>query len=187
MKAHIVTLPGDGIGPEVVAAAQSILEAGANRWGHQFEFEDHLIGGISIDAHQTALTEQTLAACQQADAVLLGAVGGPQWDDPLAAVRPEQGLLALRKGLKLFANLRPVRSYPSLVEASPIKPDRLQNVDILIVRELTGGIYFGEPRQRTSDEAGRVMAGCSRACGGVTSMLPKPRLLHTNSHRLLFP
>ena len=148
MNATIVLLPGDGIGPEVVEEARKTLEAVAAASGHQFTFDEHLFGGAAIDAHGTALTEETLAACKAADAVLLGAVGGPKWSDPTAPVRPEQGLLRLRHELGLFANLRPVKVYPELIDASPLKPERLRGVDILFVRELTGGIYFGEPRFR---------------------------------------
>jgi 3-isopropylmalate dehydrogenase len=147
MQATIVLLPGDGIGPEVVDEARRVLEGVARAFGHRFRFDERLIGGASIDAHGSALTDDALAACRSADAVLLGAVGGPAWSDPSAKVRPEQGLLGLRKALGLWANLRPVRPYPELIECSPLRPDRLAGVDLLVVRELTGGLYFG-PRRR---------------------------------------
>ena len=148
MKASIVVLPGDGIGPEVTAQAVRVLQAVAQRKGHELRFTERLMGGCAIDAHGVALTDEVLKECQAADAVLLGAVGGPKWDDPKAKVRPEQGLLALRKGLGVFANLRPVRVHESLLDSSPIKPDRLRGVDILVIRELTGGLYFGQPKGR---------------------------------------
>ena len=151
MKARVVLLPGDGIGPEVVAAARSVLERACP--GHELAFESHPIGGCAIDAVGTPLPRATLDACRAADAVLLGAVGGPRWDDPRAEVRPEQGLLALRRELGLFANLRPVRTWPELADVSPLKPERLAGVDILFVRELTGGLYFG-PRAREQTAAG---------------------------------
>jgi 3-isopropylmalate dehydrogenase len=137
----IVTLPGDGIGPEVLASALQVLDAVAP----DLTYEEHVIGGASIDAHGTALTDETLAACRGADAVLLAAVGGPKWDttDP-ERPRPEQGLLGLRGGLGLFANLRPVRPLPALYDASPLKREIIERTDLLVVRELTGGIYFGE-------------------------------------------
>jgi 3-isopropylmalate dehydrogenase len=146
--AEIVLLPGDGIGPEVVAAAQRVLEAVSRLSGHSFRTVEYLIGGKAIDLTGTALPEETLAACRRADAILLGAVGGPRWDNPAASVRPEQGLLGLRKALDLFGNLRPVRPYPELASSSPLRPEFLEGVDLLVVRELTGDVYFGEPRLR---------------------------------------
>ncbi len=140
MSARIVTLPGDGIGPEIMGAAELVLrELG------DFELDERLVGGVSIDAHGTALSDDVLAACRDSDAVLLAAVGGPKWDttDP-GKPRPEQGLLGLRKGLGLFANLRPVRPSPALLDASPLKRELIEDVDLLVVRELTGGIYFGD-------------------------------------------
>jgi 3-isopropylmalate dehydrogenase len=151
MKTNIVVLPGDGVGAEVTGAARKILEVIGDKYNQEFQLEEYLVGGCAIDATGTALPEDTLEACLQADAVLLGAVGGPKWDDPLADVRPEQGLLGLRKGLGLFANLRPVQPYPYLLEASPLKAEYLQEVDLLVVRELTGGIYFGQPQGRSSE------------------------------------
>ncbi|HVH42079.1 MAG TPA: 3-isopropylmalate dehydrogenase [Labilithrix sp.] len=148
MKASIVLLPGDGIGPEVVRGGRAALEAVAKRFGHELTFEEHLIGGAAIDETGDALPAATLDACKKADAVLLGAVGGPKWDDPKAKVRPEQGLLKIRKELGLFANLRPVRVDPALAELSPLKAERIDGVDVLFIRELTGGLYFGEPRRR---------------------------------------
>jgi 3-isopropylmalate dehydrogenase len=147
MKAKIVYLPGDGIGPEVVGAAVQVLHAVGQKYGHSFETETHLLGGCAIDETGTPLPEETLGACLQSDAVLLGAVGGPKWDDPSANVRPEQGLLGIRKGLGLFANLRPVKLHPDLMDASPLRRERLEGVDLLVVRELTGGLYFG-PKDR---------------------------------------
>jgi len=144
----ITLLPGDGIGPEVVAEAVRVLEVIASQHGHRFTFTERLMGGCSIDKYGSSLTDETLADCQAADAVLLGAVGGPKWDDPSAKDRPERGLLALRKGLGVFANLRPVKVHPALFEWSPLKPEKLKGVDILIVRELTGGLYFGWPKGR---------------------------------------
>jgi 3-isopropylmalate dehydrogenase len=157
MKAAIALMPGDGIGPEVVRAAVQVLESVGVKYGHRFMFQEYAIGGCSIDLYGTALTEASLSACQQADAVLLGAVGGPKWDDPEAAVRPEQGLLALRKGLGVYANLRPVRVYPELVSISPLRPEKLAGVDLLVVRELTGGLYFGQPKNRQKQN-GRIRA-----------------------------
>ena len=152
MHADIVVLPGDGIGPEVTAAAVDVLQAVAARFGHRFSLHEHLIGGAAIDATGKPLPDDTLAAARDADAVLLGAVGGPKWSDPNASVRPEQGLLAIRKALGLYANLRPVRPHAAAIGASPIKSHLLAGVDLLVVRELTGGIYFGD-KTRDADGA----------------------------------
>ena len=145
---RIVALPGDGIGPEIMEAARRLLEAIGD-----FDIDEQLVGGASIDAHGTALTDDVLEACRSSDAVLLAAVGGPKWDttDP-GAPRPEQGLLGLRKGLGLYANLRPVKPATALLDASPLKRDRIEGTDLLVVRELTGGIYFGD-QARTDDSA----------------------------------
>ena len=153
MEARIVTLPGDGIGPEVVSEGVKVLQVMAQRYGHRFAFEEAPIGGCAIDATGSPLPQNTLDACERADAVLLGAVGGPRWSDPTATVRPEQGLLRLRHALGLYANLRPVRLYKELMGASPVRPERLEDLDLLFVRELTGGIYFG-PRQEATDSKG---------------------------------
>ena len=152
MKARIVTLPGDGVGPEVTAAAVAVLKTVAARHEHVFAFEEQLIGGIAIDATGEPLPAASLAACRSADAVLLGAVGGPKWSDPNAPVRPEQGLLALRAALGVYANLRPLQVHPALANLSPLKNDKLKHVDVLFVRELTGGAYFGA-KTRSADAA----------------------------------
>jgi 3-isopropylmalate dehydrogenase len=157
MQARIVLLPGDGVGPEVVAEAQKVLEAIAQRFGHGFSFETHLMGGCAIDATGEPLPASTLAACKQSDAVLLGAVGGPKWDDPKAKTRPEKGLLAIRQGLGLYANLRPVKSYPELLASSPLKPERAKGVDLLVLRELTGGLYFGKQYREQTDKGQKVV------------------------------
>jgi 3-isopropylmalate dehydrogenase len=143
VKATFVILPGDGIGPEITAQAEQVLHKVALRFGHQFELPKHIIGGIAIDQTGDPLPQATIDACKQADAVLLGAVGGPKWDDPNAATRPEVGLLKIRKELGLFANLRPIQTFPELVDASPLKREIVEGTDIMFVRELTGGIYFG--------------------------------------------
>jgi 3-isopropylmalate dehydrogenase len=153
MQARIAVLPGDGIGPEVITEAVKVLRGVAQTCGHEFTFEEALVGGAAIDAVGNPLPAATLQLCRESDAVLFGAVGGPRWDDPRAAVRPEQGLLSLRQGLGLFANLRPVKVYPDLLRASPIKPEIIAEVDLVVVRELTGGIYFGQPRVESAEQA----------------------------------
>jgi 3-isopropylmalate dehydrogenase len=152
MEAKIVTLPGDGIGTEVVAEGVRALQAVGDRYGHHFTFEEALIGGCAMDATGAPLPGDTLEACRRADAALLGAVGGPKWADPGAAVRPEQGLLQLRKELGLYANLRPVKLYEQLLHASTLKPEAIAGVDLVVVRELTGGIYFGPRQEATEDD-----------------------------------
>ncbi len=151
MEARIVVLAGDGIGPEVTAEAVKVLGAVAGRFSHSFAFDAQLMGGCAIDAVGNSLPEATVAACRAADAVLLGAVGGPKWDNPQAADRPERGLLAIRKQLNLFANLRPVKLQPQLIDASTLKREVLEGVDLLVIRELTGGAYFGPRKEAGPD------------------------------------
>jgi 3-isopropylmalate dehydrogenase len=156
ITATIALMPGDGVGPEIVAAAITSLDAVAARFGHRFEtFEVH-IGGAAIDAYGVPLRAKDLTRCQQADAVLLGAVGGPTWDAIEVARRPERGLLALRKGMGLYANLRPVAVYDALADTSPVKPEIVKGVDVMVVRELTGGIYFGRPSRQWRERRGQA-------------------------------
>jgi 3-isopropylmalate dehydrogenase len=182
---HIVTLPGDGIGPEILAATLRVLDAVGS-----FTYEEHRFGGAAIDAHGTALTDETVAACRAADAVLLAAVGGPKWDstDP-SAPRPEQGLLGIRKALGLYANLRPVRPLPALYDASPLKRDVIEGTDLLVVRELTGGIYFGEKRRTATyasdlceysvEEIERIARTAFRAARTRVTSIDKMNVLET--------
>ncbi|QDS92521.1 3-isopropylmalate dehydrogenase [Roseimaritima multifibrata] len=151
MNANIVLLPGDGIGPEIVKQAENVLIQIAKKFGHTFQFESHLIGGIAIDETGDPLPQATVDACKKSAAILLGAVGGPKWDDPAAKTRPEQGLLRIRKELQLFANLRPIQTFSELVDASPLKREIVDGTDILFFRELTGGVYFGESGRNTVD------------------------------------
>ena len=155
MAERIVLLPGDGIGPEVTEQARRVLVAAGAEAGLEFEFIEELIGGCSIDAHGTPLRDEVIEACRSSRAVLLGAVGGPKWDEMPVAIRPEKGLLGIRKALGLFANLRPAAVFPALVEASALRPEVVRGVDMLVVRELTGGIYFGEPRGRSGEKGHR--------------------------------
>ncbi|HEU4643036.1 MAG TPA: 3-isopropylmalate dehydrogenase [Gemmatimonadaceae bacterium] len=195
--ATIALLSGDGIGPEVTDAARRVLEAVAERFAVRFRFREALIGGAAIDAVGDPFPAATRAECAAADAVLLGAVGGPKWDDPSAAVRPEQGLLALRRTLGLFANLRPVAPLPALYHASPLRPERLDGVDLLVVRELTGGIYFGsktherhEAGEQASDLCAyhereivrvvRVAAALARERRGRLTSVDKANVLETS-------
>ena len=161
MTATIALLPGDGIGPEVVDTARRVLEAVAVRFEHELRFEEAMIGGAAIELHGVPLPDATLATCRNAAAVLLGAVGGPRWDSADARVRPEQGLLAIRRELGLYANLRPVRPYASLAAASPLRPELLRNVDLVVVRELVGGIYFGAKSLEPTEDGDRATDVCS--------------------------
>ena len=155
MKFDLAVLPGDGIGPEVTTEAIKVLQATGERFDHQFDLHYGLVGGTAIDQTGESLPRDTLKMCQGAQAVLLGAVGGPKWDDPKARVRPEDGLLALRKGLGLFANLRPVKVFPVLTDSTNLKPGVIEGVDLIFVRELTGGLYFGRPQRQWQTSRGR--------------------------------
>jgi 3-isopropylmalate dehydrogenase len=186
MSHRVVTLPGDGIGPEIMAPTLELLR----RLG-EFEFEEHVFGGAAIDAHGSALTDEVLEACRNADAVLLAAVGGPKWDttDP-SKPRPEQGLLGLRKGLGLYANLRPVKPLPALYESSPLRRERIEGVDLLVVRELTGGIYFGEKTRTettasdacvySSEEIERIARTAFGAARSKVASVDKANVLETS-------
>jgi len=155
MTYNIAVLSGDGIGPEVTSEAKKALVAIGDRFGHSFVFTEGLVGGAALDAEGVPLKEQTLDMCRRSDAVLFGAVGGPKWDNPSTDLRPEQALFMLRKTLNLFANLRPVRALPMLAEKSPLKPEVVRGADIIVVRELTGGLYFGQPKRRWETPEGR--------------------------------
>ncbi|OGN98831.1 MAG: 3-isopropylmalate dehydrogenase [Chloroflexi bacterium RBG_13_51_52] len=155
MDFSLIVLPGDGVGPEVIDDAVKVLKAVGKKFGHRFNLNTRLVGGAAIDAEGVAVSKATVNLCKKADAVLLGAVGGPKWDDPLAKVRPEDGLLELRKSLGLFANLRPVKVHPVLVDSTNLKPEVIKGVDFIFVRELTGGLYFGKPKRRWQTESGR--------------------------------
>jgi 3-isopropylmalate dehydrogenase len=192
MRALIAVLPGDGIGPEVVGQATRVLEAVARRFEHRFEMPEALLGGCAIDRTGTPLPPATLDLCQSAAAVLLGAVGGPQWD-PQGQVRPEQGLLDLRRALGLFANLRPVSLHPRLLGSSPLRPELLKGVDLVFVRELTGGLYFGDKRRDSqravdtcsysADEVARVVrvaSGLAQKRRGRLTSVDKANVLETS-------
>ncbi len=155
MKFNLAVLLGDGVGPEVAGEAIKVLQTVGSRFGHEFSLHYGLVGGVAIDETGTALPGDTLRMCRRCDAVLLGAVGGPKWDDPQGKVRPEDGLLALRKGLGLFANLRPVMVFAELVDSANLKPEVVRGVDLIFVRELTGGLYFARPKKQWQTPRGR--------------------------------
>jgi 3-isopropylmalate dehydrogenase len=155
MEFDLAVLPGDGVGPEVIAEGIKVLKAVGKRFGHSFNLTYRLVGGVAIDQEGTALSEETLKLCKRADAVLLGAVGDPRYDDPQAPIHPEDGLLKLRGGLKVFANLRPVKVFPALVDNTNLKPEVVRGVDFIIVRELTGGLYFAKPKRQWRTSRGR--------------------------------
>ena len=152
-KFDVLVLGGDGIGPEVVASSQRVLEAVATKWKHTFRYTNDLVGGSAIDAYGTPLKDETIVAAKKSDAILFGAVGGPKWDD--APTRPEAAILGIRKALKLYANLRPVKVFPGMEESSPLKNDRVRGADLVIIRELTGGLYYGKPKKRWTTKTGR--------------------------------
>jgi 3-isopropylmalate dehydrogenase len=154
MRFKVAILPGDGVGPEVAAEGIKVLQKIGQTFGHEFDLQYGDIGGISIDNHGVALSDEVLKMCKKCNAVYLGAVGGPKWDDPLATVRPEDGLLALRKGLKLFANIRPVKVFPMLADHANLKPEVIKGTDFIFVRELTGGLYFGKPKKKWQTSQG---------------------------------
>ena len=193
MDALITLLPGDGIGPEVCAAGHRVLKKVAAKYGHSFEFDVHLIGGAAIDATGDPLPAETIASCKASDAVLLGAVGGPKWSDPNASVRPEQGLLRIRSVLGVYANLRPVKVINELMPASPLKAEKLEGVDLIVVRELTGGIYFGDKTRTqtsasdlctyTADEIERIVRVAARLAAerrGKLCSVDKANVLETS-------
>ncbi len=151
MNKQLIMLPGDGVGPEIMESAKVILNTVASEYGHTFTYHQHAIGGDAIDRYETPLPEETINACQNSDAILLGAVGGSKWDSLPGHMRPEKGLLGIRKSLGLFANLRPVKGFAPLLHTSPLKEEIIKDSDILIIRELTGGLYFGEPSERRGD------------------------------------
>ncbi|HYI26112.1 MAG TPA: 3-isopropylmalate dehydrogenase, partial [Thermomicrobiales bacterium] len=156
ISAKIAQFAGDGVGPDIAVEARKVLDAITSRFGHTFSYDDMLVGGIAIDAYGEAVRDEDVEVARNADGVLLGAVGGPKWDDPNASVRPEQGLLKLRKSLGLFANLRPVAVMEQLVDATPLKPEYVRGTDLIVVRELTGGLYFGQPSKQWADDQGRI-------------------------------
>ena len=193
MEALIAVLPGDGIGPEIMREGVRVLEAIGEAGGHHFELREALIGGAAIDAEGDGFPPGTRAIVEEADVALLGAVGGPKWSAPDAPVRPEQGLLDLRAAMNVYANLRPVKTHPALYSASPLRPEYLADVDIMVVRELTGGIYFGD-KSRTNDEATdvctyhrseiervvRMAAQFARARRGKVTSIDKANVLDTS-------
>jgi 3-isopropylmalate dehydrogenase len=200
MQFELAVLLGDGVGPEVAKEAIRVLQAVGGKFGHTFNLRHGLVGGVAIDETGTALPDDDLKMCQSSDAVLLGAVGGPKWDDPQAEVRPEDGLLALRKGLGLFANLRPVRVFPMLVDSANLKPDVIRGADFIFVRELTGGLYFGRPKRRWTTSRGRravdtmayseqeieriVRVGFELACGRKNKLISVDKANVLESSRL---